>query len=174
MTSAFIIKELRGALALRLFCGRSSFPPPNQRYKALIFFRAFFFFYQKTFQFCLGTENSPVLCQTLTNSYADISNMHLNDYTFLQQIASLPFVDAIYLFGSRARGDHQDRSDIDIAVFCPRASEKEWLSILEIVEQADTLLMIDCIRLDLEPDNSLLRQQIEKDKKLIYERTAQY
>ena len=30
MTSAFIIKELRGALALRLFCGRSSFPPPDK------------------------------------------------------------------------------------------------------------------------------------------------
>ena len=29
MTSAFIIKELRGARALRLFCGRSSFPPPG-------------------------------------------------------------------------------------------------------------------------------------------------
>ena len=28
MTSSFIIKELRGARALRLFCGRSSFPPP--------------------------------------------------------------------------------------------------------------------------------------------------
>jgi hypothetical protein len=28
MTSAFIINELRGARALRLFCGRSSFPPP--------------------------------------------------------------------------------------------------------------------------------------------------
>ncbi|ABC77515.1 hypothetical cytosolic protein [Syntrophus aciditrophicus SB] len=27
MTSAYIIKELRGARALRLFCGRSSFPP---------------------------------------------------------------------------------------------------------------------------------------------------
>jgi hypothetical protein len=29
MTSAFIIKGLRGARALRLFCGRSSFPPPD-------------------------------------------------------------------------------------------------------------------------------------------------
>jgi len=28
MTSAFIIKKLRGARALRLFCGRSAFPPP--------------------------------------------------------------------------------------------------------------------------------------------------
>jgi len=29
MISAFIIKELRGAWALRLFCGRSAFPPPD-------------------------------------------------------------------------------------------------------------------------------------------------
>lgn len=29
ITSAFIIKELRGARALRLFCGRSAFPPPR-------------------------------------------------------------------------------------------------------------------------------------------------
>ncbi len=28
MTSTFIIKELRGARALRLFCGKSAFPPP--------------------------------------------------------------------------------------------------------------------------------------------------
>ena len=30
MTSAFIINELRGARALRLFCGRSSLPPPTR------------------------------------------------------------------------------------------------------------------------------------------------
>jgi hypothetical protein len=33
MTSAFIIKELRGARALRLICGRSSFPPPFKKYR---------------------------------------------------------------------------------------------------------------------------------------------
>lgn len=31
MTSAFIIKELRGARALRLFSGRSAFPPPEEK-----------------------------------------------------------------------------------------------------------------------------------------------
>lgn len=36
MTSAFIIKELRGARALRLFCGRSSFPPPSYQIPTLI------------------------------------------------------------------------------------------------------------------------------------------
>jgi len=36
MTSAFIIKELRGARALRLFCGRSAFPPPIPKIPTLI------------------------------------------------------------------------------------------------------------------------------------------
>ena len=56
--------------------------------------------------------------------------MHLSDYQFLQEIAALDFVDAIYLFGSRARGDNRDRSDIDIAIQCPKATQKDWLSIL--------------------------------------------
>ena len=98
--------------------------------------------------------------------------MRLTDYHFLQEIAALDVVDAIYLFGSRARGDNRERSDIDIAVLCPRATKKDWLSILNIVENADTLLMIDCIRLDEELTTSPLYQQIEEDKKLIYERAA--
>jgi predicted nucleotidyltransferase len=96
--------------------------------------------------------------------------MLLNDYHFLKSIAALDVVDAIYLFGSRARGDNQDRSDIDIAVLCPKATERDWLSILDIIENADTLLMIDCIRLDQVPVASQLHLQIERDKKLIYER----
>ncbi len=96
--------------------------------------------------------------------------MQLNDYLFLRQIAALPFVDAIYLFGSRARGDHRERSDIDIAILCPKANENDWQSILGLIDDADTLLPIDCIRLDQESQNSALRLQIEQDKKLIYER----
>ena len=96
--------------------------------------------------------------------------MQLTDYHFIQQIAKLPFVDAIYLFGSRARGDHRERSDIDLAIFCPNASETDWQKIVNIVDDADTLLPIDCIRLDHEQLSSPLRIQIEKDKRLLYER----
>lgn len=96
--------------------------------------------------------------------------MQLKDYLFLQKIAALPFVEAIYLFGSRARGDHRERSDIDIAILCPKANENDWQSILGLIDEADTLLPIDCIRLDKECQNSVLRLQIEQDKKLIYER----
>lgn len=100
--------------------------------------------------------------------------MQLTDYHFIQQIAKLPFVDAIYLFGSRARGDHRERSDIDLAILCPKATEIDWQTIVNIVDDADTLLPIDCIRLDHEQLSSPLRIQIEKDKKLVYERPIKY
>ena len=96
--------------------------------------------------------------------------MQLNDHLFYKKIAALPFVDAIYLFGSTARGDHLDRSDLDIAILCPNANERDWPSILQRFDDADTRLSIDCIRLDQESQNSALRLQIEQDKKLIYER----
>lgn len=31
----------------------------------------------------------------------------------------LPFVERVYLFGSRARGDHAPRADVDLAVVAP-------------------------------------------------------
>ena len=35
-------------------------------------------------------------------------------YRFINRLKALPFVEAIYLYGSRARGDHSPRSDIII------------------------------------------------------------
>ena len=90
--------------------------------------------------------------------------MQLNDHLFYKKIAALPFVDAIYLFGSTARGDHLDRSDLDIAILCPNANERDWPSILQRFDDADTRVSIDCIRLDQESQNSTLRLQLEQDK----------
>jgi ADP-ribose pyrophosphatase YjhB (NUDIX family) len=73
-------------------------------------------------------------------------------------------------FLCQVEDDHLERSDIDIAILCPNANERDWQSILQLIDDADTLLSIDCIRLDQESQNSALRMQIEQDKKLIYER----
>lgn len=42
-------------------------------------------------------------------------------YQFFKKLTELPFIDEILLYGSRARKDNAERSDIDLAVVCSRA-----------------------------------------------------
>jgi predicted nucleotidyltransferase len=91
-------------------------------------------------------------------------------YQFFNKLKEFSFVEEIWLFGSRARGDHQKRADIDIAIACSHASEKDWLSVLEIIEEADTLLSIDCLRLDTLDDASDIKKAIFTQGRLLYER----
>ncbi len=92
------------------------------------------------------------------------------EYCFLEKLKNLTFVDEIWLFGSRARGDHSARADIDLAIVCAKISRDEWLQVLEIIENADTLLKIDCVQFDAEKVNLPLYQNILKDKKVLYEK----
>ena len=81
----------------------------------------------------------------------------------------LPSTKAIYLYGSRARGDHRERSDIDIALLCPDVTAKEWDQVFKIIENADTLHCIDCIRYDAIVDENF-KSAIDRDKVVIYEK----
>jgi len=91
-------------------------------------------------------------------------------YRFIDRLKALPFVEAIYLYGSRARGDHSPRSDIDLAILCPSASRKDWLKIIEIIEESDTLLEIDCVRLDELKDGDRLREKILRQGRKLYQK----
>lgn len=93
----------------------------------------------------------------------------IKHYHFWQKLAQLPFVTAIYLFGSRARGDDAAKSDIDLALSCPDASVAQWQQVLDIIEEADTLLGIDVVRYDQLRDGAF-KQQIDQNKKVVYER----
>jgi len=92
--------------------------------------------------------------------------MNQLSYQFIDRIKALPFVDSVWLYGSRARGENRSRSDIDLAIACPTASHEEWMQVLDIVENADTLLKIDIVRMDTLSD-SQLKSNIEKDKILL-------
>ena len=81
-----------------------------------------------------------------------------------------PRVERIILYGSRARADAQPRSDIDVAVSCPHASEREWLDICEAIEAVSTLLSIDLIRLETASDS--LRERVLREGRTLYERHA--
>lgn len=83
----------------------------------------------------------------------------------LSQVSS---VEAVILFGSRARGDHWERSDIDLAVVCPEASRKDWHEMVDIVEEARTLFKIDLVRFDNAPDS--LKKEILSEGIPLYER----
>jgi uncharacterized protein len=93
----------------------------------------------------------------------------IKKYKFIKTLSELAFVDKIYLYGSRARDDANSTADIDLAIICPTADIKQWHIILDIIENADTLLEIDCIRYD-QITNQQLKSNIDKDKKVIYDK----
>lgn len=89
-------------------------------------------------------------------------------YQFLNKLKILPFIQEIWLFGSRARGDNRERSDIDLAIICPDATDSNWAKIEAIIEDADTLLKIDYIRFGKNTISNDLYNNILTDKRVIY------
>ena len=73
-------------------------------------------------------------------------------------------VRRVVLFGSRARGDYKQRSDIDLAF-----SGGDRLRFpLAVDEETSTLLMYDIVDLD-KPIDEELRSSIECEGKVLYE-----
>lgn len=73
------------------------------------------------------------------------------------------------LFGSRAREDASERSDIDLAIEAPDATLRQWLEIVAVVEDADTLLSFDLVR--LEEASEAFKARILSEGKTLYERS---
>ncbi len=73
-------------------------------------------------------------------------------------------VKKVILFGSRARGDHRERSDIDLAVSGGDIAEFSFA----VTEEVWTLLMFDVVNLDGPVQKELL-EEIERDGVVLYE-----
>lgn len=84
----------------------------------------------------------------------------------IDALKRFPAVRRVWLFGSRARGDHQPRADIDLAVEGDMGIS-EWLDIVEAVD-ASTLYKTDIVR--LEEQSGSFRQAILDEGRIIYER----
>jgi uncharacterized protein len=71
-------------------------------------------------------------------------------------------VEQCILFGSRARGDAGERSDIDLAILAPPISESDWVTLYyQLKEELDTLLRVDVVRMErvsAELQNSILKE----------------
>lgn len=88
--------------------------------------------------------------------------------TIVERIKRHPHVEKVILFGSRARGDERERSDIDIAVVGSEITREEWTDIWCLIDDAPTLLSIDLVRFEEAPEH--LRKSITKEGVALYER----
>jgi len=84
----------------------------------------------------------------------------------LRKIASQYDVAKIVLFGSRARGDNQAKSDVDIAVYGCRDFTNFYF---DVEEKVWTLLTFDIVNMDNDVSEELKREII-RDGVIIYEK----
>jgi hypothetical protein len=83
-----------------------------------------------------------------------------------QRFTNVPTVRRALLVGPRARGEHDDRSDVHIALSMPDTSDADWSRLLMMVQDSPTLLRINLVR--LESCNLEQRLQVESEGLLFY------
>lgn len=88
-------------------------------------------------------------------------------YDEIGKVAKLHGAKRVVLFGSRARGDNRENSDIDIAIFeMPKENQRKfWLEIDEL----NTLLKIDIVHITNETDKPLI-ENIKRDGVVIMDK----
>ncbi len=83
----------------------------------------------------------------------------------ISRVAKRYGIEKVILFGSRARGDNRERSDVDIAV----AGGDVTRFTVDIADSDATLLMFDVVNLDNDVSQELL-EEIKKDGIVVYEK----
>lgn len=86
----------------------------------------------------------------------------------INAISKYHTVDKIIIFGSRARGDANARSDLDVAIVGEKISTREWVEIYDAIDDLDTLLEFDVVRFDTASQD--LKQRISNEGVVLYER----
>lgn len=76
-------------------------------------------------------------------------------------------VNCVKIFGSRARGNYNKVSDIDLAIYFEGNSSK--LKIIRELDEVRCILKFDVIDMN-EITNIALREEIEKDGIIIYKK----
>lgn len=106
---------------------------------------------------------------TLNDNAKKISN-----YRFFKKLRSLPFVDKIILFGSKAKDNDTPYSDIDLAISLAKDySQSDWNTVNDIIRYSDTLLKIDCLDLNSLQIDSNLRKNIFLDSIVMFDKNSE-
>lgn len=78
-------------------------------------------------------------------------------------------IDKVILFGSRARNDYKNNSDIDLAIIFDSDDNDNYIKLLTKLEELNTLFKFDVIDYN-KITNATLKQEIDKDGITIYQK----
>ena len=110
--------------------------------------------------------------QLNSRTYRDIAKQYCLPESVvgpLEFLISVPEVTSIILFGSRAVGDHEDRSDVDIAISAPTLSRKGLVQLRDVIGQSRTLFKISVSVLEHMPPQ--LKDRVISQGVYLYERS---
>lgn len=85
----------------------------------------------------------------------------------IKKIASKEKLNKVILFGSRARNDNSERSDIDLAVYTDNI--QSYNNFLQALDDIETLLKFDVTLIEEDMNEEFLNS-IAKEGKIIYEK----
>lgn len=80
---------------------------------------------------------------------------------------STPAIERVWIYGSRARGDHREASDIDLAVDAPDLDESAFSQLWAAIQDAGLIYDIDVLQWQ-RTGNHDLRERIARDRKLFW------
>lgn len=95
----------------------------------------------------------------------------LRNEAFFDELVKLPFIDAIYIFGSYATRATEvtTQSDIDLLIECPDATAEQWKMIEWVIQNSPCLITIDIHRMDgLKPGK--FRDVVMREKSVLFMR----
>ena len=81
---------------------------------------------------------------------------------------STPGLDRVWIYGSRARGDHRETSDIDLAADAPEMTPADFSRLSNALEDLALVYRVDFLRLQGDLDDGF-RGRIERDRKIFWE-----
>ncbi|WP_074201522.1 nucleotidyltransferase domain-containing protein [Sulfurivirga caldicuralii] len=85
----------------------------------------------------------------------------------LDILRRFPAIEAVWLFGSRARGSAREGSDIDLVVSAPTMSEADFARLWDAIDGSPIAFKVDLLHWE-RLDNPTLRAQIQQDRVQIY------
>ncbi|MCA2999729.1 MAG: DEAD/DEAH box helicase family protein [Rhodocyclaceae bacterium] len=80
----------------------------------------------------------------------------------------LPRIDAVWLYGSRARGDFRDESDIDLIVDAPLLSHDEFAKVRGQIDDLGLVYRLDVSHWQGDLDDAF-RQSVARDRKVLWQ-----